>query len=131
MWPGAPRMYDLGVEKEISAGHQLRGYRGECEKFHGHNWLVRLEVSVPDLDALGLGVDFSVVKSALERALAEYDHALLNDLPDFAQDNPTSENLARRIFGKCRDLLSGLERPVRVKCVTVWESSTAYARYHE
>jgi 6-pyruvoyltetrahydropterin/6-carboxytetrahydropterin synthase len=126
-------MFDIAVEQEISAGHQLRGYRGKCENCHGHNWKIRLEVSVPDLDELGLGIDFTVLKKVLGDILEVYDHTMLNELPEFSRDNPTSENLARVIYRQARQQLQAMQVQVQVtlKTVLVWESPRAFVRYYE
>lgn len=124
-------MYDLAVELTLSAGHQLRGYRGKCEKCHGHNWKIRLEVSAESLDAVGLVVDFGELKAILQEVTAGYDHVMLNDLPEFADQNPTSENLARVIYQRCRERIQALQRPVRIAGVVVWESEGSSVRYHE
>lgn len=124
-------MYDVAVEQEISAGHQLREYQGQCERCHGHNWKIRLEVTAAGVDRLGLAVDFQVLKNVLKDVLDAYDHTLLNDSPDFTDQNPTSENLARVIFQKCKSGLAQSHPALSVKCVLVWESSQAFVRYYE
>lgn len=124
-------MYELAVEEVISSAHQLRGYAGECEHCHGHNWKVRLEVECETLDQTGLAVDFTALRRLLHTVLERYDHVMLNDLPEFTQANPSAETLARVVHDRCRELLPGLERPVRLRAVTVWESSAAAVRYHE
>jgi len=43
-------MYELMVESKFSAAHQLRGYQGQCEKLHGHNWRVTAAVTAERLD---------------------------------------------------------------------------------
>jgi 6-pyruvoyltetrahydropterin/6-carboxytetrahydropterin synthase len=121
-------MYDIAVEQEFSAAHQLHGYAGKCENLHGHNWRVRLEVTAKQLDQVGLGIDFTILKSILKNILEEYDHKVLNQLPLFKKDNPTSENLARIIFIECRKALR--KYPVRMKQVMVWESERAFVRYY-
>ncbi len=123
-------MYDVVVEQEISAAHQLGGYQGQCERFHGHNWRVQLEVGVKDLDPLGLAVDFTDLKALLEEILSEYDHTLLNEHPDFRQQNPTSENLARMVYERCREKVKHLHSNAAVNSVTVWESPRTFVRYH-
>ena len=124
-------MYDLAVETTIAAGHQLREYCGKCERIHGHNWKIRLEVTARELDSIGLAVDFGVLKTVLNEVAGCYDHVMLNELPDFAEINPTSENLARIIFEQCRVKLRDVAAGVTVKSVTVWESSGSSARYYE
>jgi 6-pyruvoyltetrahydropterin/6-carboxytetrahydropterin synthase len=124
-------MFEVVVEQEISAGHQLRGYQGKCENCHGHNWQVRLEVLTPVLDALGLAIDFGILKSVLKGILESYDHRMLNELPEFAAQNPTSENLAKVIYGRAKADLARIQPVVTIKCVVVWESPRAFVRYYE
>lgn len=122
-------MYDIVVEHEFAAAHQLRGYLGKCERLHGHSWKVALELSVRKLDALGLGMDFNAARALLSSVTESFDHICLNELPAFSHINPTSENLARVIFQACKIKLKIGQ--ARVKAVTVWESARAYARYYE
>jgi 6-pyruvoyltetrahydropterin/6-carboxytetrahydropterin synthase len=122
-------MFDIAVEMEMAAAHRLRAYQGKCENLHGHNWKVRIEVSTPDLDEGGLGLDFTHLKNALKAILEEYDHKCLNDLPEFQAANPTSENLARNIYRKMGESLRIF--PVKMKTVLVWESDRAFVRYYE
>mgnify|MGYP006294752629 CR=1 FL=1 len=124
-------MFELAVEHTISAGHQLRGYEGKCEHCHGHNWRIRLEVAAEAVDALGLVLDFGVLKRLLEDVLDPYDHVMLNELPDFRDVNPSSEHLARLVFRRCRERLAHGHPEARVIAVTVWESPRARVRYHE
>jgi len=124
-------MFEIVVEQEISAGHQLRGYRGKCENCHGHNWKIRLEVTTPEVDELGLGIDFNVLKKLLNDILEAYDHTMLNELPEFSVQNPTSENLARVIYGHARARLEAMQARVKLKTVLVWESPRSFVRYYE
>lgn len=124
-------MYELAVEQEIAAGHQLRGYQGKCERRHGHNWRVRIEVAASALDRAGLAVDFGRLKQLLAEILERYDHTMLNDLPEFRDSNPSSENLARLLHGRVREALRNLDPGLRLRAVVVWESPRASVRYHE
>jgi 6-pyruvoyltetrahydropterin/6-carboxytetrahydropterin synthase len=36
--------YTLTVRSTFAAAHLLREYRGNCERLHGHNWLVEATV---------------------------------------------------------------------------------------
>ncbi len=82
-------MYELAVESHFAAAHQLRCYKGKCEKLHGHNWRVRLVVGGETLGPLGMLVDFGDLKSLLEAAIQILDHAILNEIPPFDAVNPT------------------------------------------
>ncbi len=119
-------MFELNVESDFSAAHQLRAYRGKCEKLHGHNWRVKLRVAGEDLGDEGMLVDFKELNAWLKRALERLDHAFLNDVPPFDTINPTSENLARYI---AESVGANLPPAVRVAQVTVWESDRCSATY--
>jgi len=121
-------MYELIVESEFSAAHRLRGYDGQCEKLHGHNWRVEMTVAADRLNDLGMAMDFKDVKRILNEVVAGFDHVFLNDLPEFGTQNPTTENCARTIFERCGE---HMPEGLRVREVTVWESPRCRARYSE
>src|SRR2546427_249383 len=58
-------MFQVSVEENFSAGHALRGYRGKCENVHGHNYRVRVTLEGPQLDSIGLLVDFTQLKQVI------------------------------------------------------------------
>lgn len=95
-------MYEISVRSHFSAAHHLRDYPGDCEKHHGHNWMVEVAVRCSATDSLGMAVDFRVVKKALREVLSDLDHADLNELPYFGDRNPSSENIAVHIFQRLR-----------------------------
>ena len=35
-------MFELIVETDFAAAHNLREYQGQCERLHGHNWKVQV-----------------------------------------------------------------------------------------
>lgn len=123
-------MFELDVVREFSAAHSLRGYNGDCSALHGHNWMVQVFIQSPELDAIGIAVDFKVLKKELNRILEQFDHKYLNDLPCFADINPTSENLARVIYKQLSDAINGLG-PAKVAKVRVCESPASGASYYE
>ena len=120
-------MHEVTVIRSFSAAHSLRGHRGQCEALHGHNWRVELSVAGEDLDDLGMVVDFKELKKTLDDILAQFDHRYLNEISPFDRLNPSSENLARRIFD---ETAGRLDNPrVRVTRCRVWESDDAYSTY--
>ena len=119
-------MYELIVESEFSAAHRLRDYHGACEKLHGHNYRVELVVAGEKLGKLGMLADFRELKETLHKAAERFDHAYLNELAEFRKQNPTAESLARTMFEECA---LGMPHGVKVRSVTVWESSRCGARY--
>ncbi len=122
-------MYELKIISHFAGAHQLRNFKGSCEKLHGHNWKVEVYVRGEKLAEDGTLVDFHDVKDATNRALATLDHEFLNELEAFRDQNPSSENIARYVFHKVAQEVS--QRRVRVYKVTAWESDTACASYYE
>jgi 6-pyruvoyltetrahydropterin/6-carboxytetrahydropterin synthase len=119
-------MYELSVVSGFAAAHSLRGYQGECERLHGHNWRVEVRLAAEGLDDLGMVIDFRDLKAALGAVLAELDHRHLNEVPPFDTLNPTTENLCRHIADCLR---TELPPHVAVRRVTCWESERCSASY--
>ena len=63
-------MYDIFVNTYFAGAHHLRDYPGDCEKPHGHNWKVRVTVRATELDHLGMGIDFTVLKKYVKERFA-------------------------------------------------------------
>jgi 6-pyruvoyltetrahydropterin/6-carboxytetrahydropterin synthase len=125
-------MYYLTVEGNFSSAHQLRGYKGKCENLHGHNWKVILTVRGEKLNSIGILVDFNELKAMLRQILDSLDHINLNDHNLFQKENPSSENIARRIFQEISALSAarGLA-DIYTDSVTVYESGTSRCTYKE
>ena len=73
--------WTLKVRDKFQAAHYLRGYKGKCEKIHGHTFQVEVEIGVGELDPTGIGIDFTDIKKRLTEVLP--DHTLLNDVYPF------------------------------------------------
>ena len=124
-------MYEVKVRRIFSASHALRGYEGNCQNVHGHNWEVIVSVSADKTTPLGLVLDFREIKKLLDRVIQELDHKHLNDLPAFGegQKNPTTENLAQFIYRELDKEFS--KESVRIRKVMVRESRDCSASYWE
>lgn len=122
-------MYAVKIEDYFSGAHRLRNYHGKCEDLHGHNWKVEVLVISDTLDEGGMVLDFTILKASTREVLETLDHKYLNELPDFLETNPSSENISRYIFDKLKPLLDN--QKTRLKQVTVWESENACASYAE
>lgn len=119
-------MYEVRVRSRFSAAHALRGYDGNCERLHGHNWTVEVCAAAEDLDECGLAVDFRTLKALLAEVLAELDHRFLNELEPFRRANPSTERVARYIF---EALASRLPPGVTLVEVTAGETPDCVATY--
>jgi 6-pyruvoyltetrahydropterin/6-carboxytetrahydropterin synthase len=122
-------MYELSIETGFASAHQLRGYKGKCEKLHGHNWKVQISVTAERLNEIDLAIDFHELKKIADEIISPLDHAFLNDIFPFTEKNPSSENIAKWIFESLKKKIN--DDNIRVSAVTVWESDTASASYYE
>ena len=121
--------YTLKIITDFASAHTLRDYPGACARMHGHNWKVEVEVTASELDAIGMGVDFRVIKQAARDIAERLDHRYLNDLEPFVQINPTAENIAAYFHQELSAQLNN--DSIRVNAVTLWETECACVRYAE
>ena len=116
-------MYDIKVEANFSAAHNLRGYRGKCEELHGHNWKVEIVVSSEKPDKIGMVLDFRYLKMELLRVLGKLDHKYLNKIPYFsatggkvvrasAEDLPFQDNYFD--FVNCAEVSEHADNPAKM-----------------
>ena len=121
---GSGRRYIVRARTEFSSAHVLHGYAGGCERVHGHNFKVELEVEADGLDALGMAIDFTVLEAWAAEVARDLDHRLINEVPPFDRMNPTAEHLAgyfwERLHRRVADLGHG--RSVVLRAVTVREN---------
>jgi len=121
--------YTLKILTDFASAHTLRDYPGACARMHGHNWKVEVEVAASELDAMGMGVDFKVIKQAARDIAERLDHRYLNDLEPFTRINPTAENIAAYFHQELSAQLNN-DR-IQVHAVTLWETERACVRYVE
>jgi len=136
--------YELFIQADFSAAHNLRDYKGKCERLHGHNWRVDLRLKGDRLDAEGLLLDFTEAKRILCEVLERFDHRYLNEVEPFDRLQPSSENIARVVAEAVAERLpvaTGDSSPqatrrgetgragIRVVSVTAWESDRCAATY--
>ena len=119
--------FELMIETHFSAAHSLRGYAGDCARLHGHNCHVKLYVECEELDEIGLGIDYKVLKTELKAALEPWDHYNLNEVPPFDIMNPSSENVAAELYKEMSGRLDNAR--IRVSRVEVAETCTARVTY--
>jgi 6-pyruvoyltetrahydropterin/6-carboxytetrahydropterin synthase len=71
--------YRVRVTKDhlvFSAAHFITFNGNICERLHGHNWRVAVEVTGP-LDENGYVFDFIALRDATQQLVAELDHRML------------------------------------------------------
>ena len=124
-------MFEVKVERSFSAAHHLLNYQGACENQHGHNWKVEAFVKGEKLDKSNILVDFKVLKKALDEILEYLDHKDINTLPEFKNESPSSEFMAKFIYHKLNEQLKTNNVEAKVSKIAVWETPTSRATYYE
>ena len=114
----------LHTETIIDSAHRLDGYKGICERLHGHSWQIELwfRGDSKNLDEVGILVDFGVVKELKEIL----DHRVLNEVVNV---NPTAENLCMWIYEWLQNRLDE-QRRIEVK-VRIYETVVGKETYCE
>jgi 6-pyruvoyltetrahydropterin/6-carboxytetrahydropterin synthase len=117
--------FEITARREFAAAHQLRLYDGQLEPLHGHNWVVVVTVSSPQLDAIGVVMDFHELDRLLDEIIKPLHNRHLNEVEPFRSIlNPSTENVALHI---ARSL--ALPANVRLRSVEVWETAANSATY--
>lgn len=121
-------MYRVSVSRTFGAEHYLTvpnpGAEGEP---HSHEYRLAIEFAGAELDEHGYLVDIDDVESALDTIESRYAGAMLNDLPEFRDQNPSLERFATQIaarIGAAADW-AGAE----TLTVTLWEAEHTWASY--
>lgn len=115
--------------------HSFKGeVFGPAQRLHGATYVVDVEFRRADLDANGLVVDIGRAGVALKTILEAFAYRNLDDEPDFAGVNTTTEALAKVVFDRMKakidsgDVGPGSEGLVSLK-VTLRESHVAWAAF--
>jgi 6-pyruvoyltetrahydropterin/6-carboxytetrahydropterin synthase len=66
-------MFELTIETDFSAAHNLREYKGQCERLHGHNWKLLVILKAEKLDKLGMVMDFRDAKSIIGEIISRFE----------------------------------------------------------
>lgn len=121
-------MFDVFIKTHFAGAHHLRNYPGNCEKPHGHNWKVQVTVRAHELDELGMGIDFKVLKQKVNAVVDELDHRDLNEHPAFLHQNPSSEHIAVFLYNELKEPLA--HERYRLYSVTIRETDNSGLTYY-
>lgn len=120
--------YTVAVKRDFVAQHYLIGgdWGPENDK-HSHHYFVEVQLHGETLDQHGYLVDIVDIEHHLEALVAEYKDQTLNDLPQFAELNPSIEHFSR-IF--CHQLAERITAP-NLSHITlkIWENEIAWASF--
>lgn len=128
-------MYSVTVRDHVMIAHSLKGdVFGPAQRLHGATYVVDVELKRPDLDPSGIVVDIGRASETLHRVLADLNYRNLDDVPELAGGNTTTEVLARVVFDRLaaairRGELGAGASAVRQIRVTLHESHIASASF--
>ena len=127
-------MYRVGVRRPMDVGHYLVGDFGDETVPHRHDYVVEWICRRGGLDPNGFSIDIAEMENCLETTSSDLAGKLLNDIPFFADMQPSVENFARYVFVRLGGL--GAERGLpadvmRGAEVIVWENDSAWASYSD
>ena len=102
---------------------------GKCSNphFHGHNYELIVHITGEIDPSTGYVMDMKVLKDLIKAEIEDsFDHKNLNEqVPEFANLNPTAENIAVVIWNKLRPHISADQQ----LGVTLYETQRNYVHY--
>lgn len=136
---GDPQMIQVTRSYEFAAAHRLhradwsdeQNHKvfGKCSnpQGHGHNYVLEVTVSGQMDERFGTIADAPHVDEVVqERVIQPFDHRNLNvECPEFADLNPTVENIAHVIWSR----LEGAFDRGALTAVRVWETPKTFAEF--
>lgn len=129
-------MYSLAVSDHFMIAHRLRGALfGPAQQLHGATYVVEAEFRRARLDEHGLVCDIGLALQVLRETLATFNYRNLDEHPELAGVNTTTEWLAgevhRRLAARAAQgaLGAGTAGALASLRVVLRESPLAWAAY--
>ena len=126
--------YSVTVRDHLMVAHSFTGeIFGPAQRLHGATFIVDATFGADELDRDGVVVDIGRATAALAEITGALTYRDLDDEPDFAGVNTTTELLCRVIADRLADRVSGGDLGPSVNLtsitVTLHESHIAWASY--
>ncbi len=127
-------MFTVTVRDHIMIAHSLRGeVFGPAQRLHGATYVVDASFSAQHLDDDGIVVDLGRAGEVLHEVLTAWNYSNLDDVPELAGVNTTTETIARIIADRLAERLQagalGPADQVHTLAITLHESPFAWASY--
>jgi 6-pyruvoyl-tetrahydropterin synthase len=123
-------VFSVTVRDHMMIAHSLRGETfGPAQRLHGATYVVDATFRRAELDADGIVIDIGRAAEALHAVVGELGYRNLDDEPDFAGVNTTTEALARVVADRLAGALGEAARDLDGLVVTLHESHVAWASY--
>ena len=149
--------YRIAKTFEVEYGHRLHKHPEKCRFLHGHRLRLEVVVRGRTLDGNDMVCDYKALKGLVADLVGRLDHAMAlssldPELPRlsaigervllFPDQDPTTEVLAKWLFGQVSERLEGgrvVESPcgtsyripegLELERIRVWETSSSWAEY--
>jgi 6-pyruvoyl-tetrahydropterin synthase len=123
-------VYCVTVRDHMMIAHSLRGeVFGPAQRLHGATYVVDATFRRATLDADGIVVDIGRAAEVLRAVVGELGYRNLDDEPDFAGTNTTTEVLAQVVADRLVVALGDAAADLDGLVVTLHESHIAWASY--
>jgi 6-pyruvoyl-tetrahydropterin synthase len=128
-------VYAVTVADHMMVAHSLRGEAfGPAQSLHGATYVVEATFRRDGLDPDGIVVDIGLAATALRDVMGALTYRNLDDVPDFAGVNTTTEVLARYVADAlATKVTDGTLGPyaggITAIAVTLRENPLAWASY--
>ena len=128
-------MFSVTVRDHVMVAHSFSGEMfGPAQRLHGATFVVDATFRREELDADNVVVDIGLATEQLHGVLADLNYRNLDDEPDFAGVNTTTEALARVVADRLADrvhagALGEAARGCTGIAVTLSESHVAWAGF--
>ncbi len=94
-------MFSVTVRDHVMIAHSFRGELfGPAQGLHGATYVVDVTFRARELDPNGVVIDIGAAHQALKDTLGPWAYKNLDELPEFAGVNTTTEFLAKTVFDK-------------------------------
>lgn len=115
--------YRITKEFHFSASHQLKDLpeAHQCARLHGHNYIVKIELSSETLNTNGFVRDYNELTPLKDYIDSQFDHRHLNDV--LGNDMVTAERLAKHLYDWCKS------RFPETSAIFVSETPKTWAEY--
>ena len=128
-------MFRVTVRDHVMVAHSFRGeVFGPAQRLHGATYVVDATFARPTLDADGIVVDIGLATEQLGAVLADLNYRNLDDDPELAGRNTTTEVLAQVVADRLAERVHAGKlgegaRELAAITVTLHESHVAWASY--
>lgn len=133
-------MYKVRKKFKFESAHVLdSSYSLDCQRRHGHSYVLEVFLKSKTLNSDGMVMDFGELKDIVNPLIKSFDHMFIMsesyylDNPSelgksdviVLEDNPTAENMARIFFNNIKEDVPQLYK------IRLHETETGWAEYSE